>query len=509
MSNSHDKADSFLAIAPQFHLGKLETESFHPETNLLSEWAKTDLKKAYTVLKKIDQDAIEKMQPVLRNLHTLHLKIKATFKHGHKIFLCGCGATGRLSLALEALCRQQNPNAQVISFMAGGDVALIKSIESFEDKVDYGARQLRELGFSEGDLLISCTEGGETPFVIGATEESLKISKNNPYFLFCNPMELLSKLVERSRQVIENPRIEKIEIRTGPMALSGSTRMQASTVLMMGVGLGLMGDYPAFELFQAEYEKTKNFLDSLDYGVLKAFTEEESACYARKEYILYKTQAHLGISILTDTAERSPTFSLIPYENEQDANLIPSLSYLCLKDAKNSEEGWLKLLGRRPRCLEWPEFNGTIGMKRFLGFDIGQGSEMKRAERVGAKQHLFEIYQDGMVLNCRLNNCRAQLNLQEQSILSIHLAIKVLLNAHSTLIMGRLGRFNGNIMTWVRPSNYKLIDRSTRYIQKMLSEQKIKKSYDEIVYASFEMIEELGPSEPIVLKVVEKLKKID
>jgi N-acetylmuramic acid 6-phosphate etherase len=46
-----------------------------------------------------------------------------------------------------------------------------------------------------------------------------------------------------------------------------------------------------------------------------------------------------------------------------------------------------------------------------------------------------------------------------------HLVLKCRLNLQSTLVMGRLGRFDSNLMTWVRPSNYKLIDRAARYHQ--------------------------------------------
>ena len=45
--------------------------------------------------------------------------------------------------------------------------------------------------------------------------------------------------VERSRQVLTNPRIQSSCLDVGPMALTGSTRMQASTVLMLVVGLAL------------------------------------------------------------------------------------------------------------------------------------------------------------------------------------------------------------------------------------------------------------------------------
>src|SRR5262249_42904533 len=47
------------------------------------------------------------------------------------------------------------------------------------------------------------------------------------------------------------------------------------------------------------------------------------------------------------------------------------------------------------------------------------------------------------------------------------LALKMLLNASSTATMVRMGRVMGNFMIWVSPTNMKLIDRATRYVQKL------------------------------------------
>ena len=49
----------------------------------------------------------------------------------------------------------------------------------------------------------------------------------------------------------------------------------------------------------------------------------------------------------------------------------------------------------------------------------------------------------------------------------LRVAVKTVLNALSTCTMVRLGRVMGNYMIWVVPSNLKLIDRSTRYIQQL------------------------------------------
>ena len=234
----------FLSICEQFRLGSLPTETPHPKTTSLSVDANHNLLKAINTIKEIDLDVFLKVKSSLPALKILKEEIHATLSGGSNIFLCGCGATGRLSLALETIWRHQHENDplmkdRIISFMAGGDVALIHSVEKFEDYPEFGERQLRELGFKNGDLLISCTEGGETPFVIGATNAAAQISHRAPYFLYCNPDDILVKTAERSREVINDSRIEKINLSVGPMALTGSTRMQATTVLMYGVGLCL------------------------------------------------------------------------------------------------------------------------------------------------------------------------------------------------------------------------------------------------------------------------------
>ena len=45
-----------------------------------------------------------------------------------------------------------------------------------------------------------------------------------------------------------------------------------------------------------------------------------------------------------------------------------------------------------------------------------------------------------------------------------HSIMKMVLNNLSTIIMGRMNRYESNIMTYVKPTNYKLIDRATRYV---------------------------------------------
>jgi N-acetylmuramic acid 6-phosphate (MurNAc-6-P) etherase len=66
--------------------------------------------------------------------------------------------------------------------------------------------------------------------------------------------------------------------------------------------------------------------------------------------------------------------------------------------------------------------------------------------------------------------------------------VKMVLNALSTCTMVRLGRVMGNYMIWLVPSNLKLIDRATRYIEKLAG-----LSYEESNRLLFEVIEYIEP----------------
>lgn len=495
------KTQNFLKIAEQFKLGHLVTESFHSKTTYLSKLVKNNIKEAHELLREVDRDALDKMLPKEKELWELATSIQATLKSGNKVFMCGCGATGRLSLVLETLHRQKfGKTDQVFSFMAGGDFALIKSVESFEDRTEYGERQLMEMGFGPNDLLLASTEGGETPFVIGAANKASQVSKRAPYFLYCNPDDLLMP-IERSREVIQNPKIKKINLTVGPMAISGSTRMQASTVLMLTIGVALLYEHKDVGEFTNFYKDFLHRLTLTKYEAMAPLTELEAKLYQNKTYLNYLADPFLAISVLTDTTERSPTFSLKGFENRLDKGNDHSLSYLFIPEAQDPGHAWSELLWRSPRGLTWSELDGKIDNYKILGFDLSEHGRKYRSLQIPTEDFVI-TYDDGrIVFKCK--NEEALFEWGEDQLFN-HLMVKMLLNAHSTLIMGLLGRYEGNVMTWVRPSNNKLIDRAARYIQQLLTQKNKTASYEAVVLKIFEEVEQMNENEPVVLKVLEK-----
>ncbi len=510
--NSNNKAEEFLSVSSQFKLGGLITESSHPATADLSNLASNNIHKAVSVLQELDINTIRILIEKKKEICYLKEIISDTLKKGNNIFFCGCGATGRLSLTIETLWRQvhehDNLKDRVFSFMAGGDVALIRSIENFEDFPHYGARQLHEAGFRDGDLLIGTTEGGETPFVIGAVEEASRMSFRKPFFIYCNPDELLCSIAERSRLVIQNPGIEKMNLTVGPMAVTGSTRMQASTILLAAAGMALLSYDQTFGSVSQAIDDFSAFWVSTDIQFIGRFIVRESQYYLGGEYVLYETDNQLGITVITDTTERSPTFSLFPFENDYEPDQPPSLCYLFLPQYTESKIAWERLLWRSPRTLEWPEINGIASMKRLLGFDFSAGLIKRRKHTLNqAKHHNFSISIDHSSISFHLGEEKHSLAVPFTNPLFSHLVLKMILNIHSTIVMGRLGRYEGNIMTYVRASNNKLIDRAIRYIELILKNKGIRLSYEKVAHILFEMIEKTPADHAIVLETVNEIER--
>jgi N-acetylmuramic acid 6-phosphate etherase len=501
-----NNADEFLKTKTLFQLGDLPTETPHPKTVDLSDWANSNLPKALETLREIDLTALNKILNSKAELAPIFDAVAETLEKGDRIFLVGCGATGRLSLSLEYLWRRRHPGSdQVMSLMAGGDVALVHSLEGFEDFPEYGARHLMQLGFKATDLLIGSTEGGETPYVIGAVEKAAEFSSRQPLFLYCNTTQILKNKVERSRRVLTNPRIQSFCLETGPMALTGSTRMQASTVLMLVIGLALEYGRDIDKAFR-ELDTWIQKYAKVDVGPLEAFIKREADTYRENGYTIYSTDEY-AITVFTDTTERAPTFNLAPFDNPKHLTERHSLTYITIPSTASSPEAWNHLLARAPRPLHWPEVHAKTSQEYLLSFDFSRASVLFRKQLVpGAEHHVFSVENSGGKIVWKFRELSQAFPLSGSISLFDHLMVKMMLNMHSTLVMGRMGRFEGNLMTWVYPSNGKLVDRAARYTQILLRRSgQGEFNYDDIVRAQFQAKADLSPKESIVHKTMKIL----
>ena len=564
------RSEEFLKISGQFKLGALVTESSHPITANLSEVAKTDIAAALDLLFQADGDVVNKFCEFAASgrAEKIAAVILNSIKSGGNIFFTGCGSTGRLSILLDSIWRDfwrqqsrrrgdesqtkenlETPHVvsynqidlenRTFSVMAGGDYALIKSVEGFEDFTAFGEKQIADLSLSSKDVVFAITEGGETSFVIGTAWAGVKAGAK-VYFVYNNPDDILCEYVQRSREVIQDSRIEKINLTTGPMSITGSTRMQATSIQLC-VMLTIL-EIVVRELSGQKSDDVANeFLAQLDTLHANLRSPEFLASLAKLvalEESVYRGGGknnyfadHFGADVLTDTTERSPTYCTPPFRKFDDATATESWAYLFLPEL-DAASAWRNILKREPRCVEWnaaeiralvsedrfsrtQEIINKIGANELMRFRIGldgvknrplgkgdsaiavlseteiatfQISQIEAAQQTGARTGVI----------CFGNPELKTLN-AEQVFVPIpktnfllngvtRVAVKLVMNALSTCTMVRLGRVMGNYMVWVVPSNLKLIDRATRYITKLTG-----LDYDAANALLFEIIEYVEP----------------
>jgi N-acetylmuramic acid 6-phosphate etherase len=561
--SSKKRSEEFLKIAGQFKLGALVTESSHPVTANLSEVAKQDIAAALKLLFDADDDVIRKFHRFVKSGRAGQIKdtILSSLKTGGRIFFTGCGSTGRLSILLDSVWRnfwQQYARGFVFepakdfenrtfSVMAGGDYALIKSVEGFEDFTAFGTKQIVDLGVSSKDVVFAITEGGETSFVIGTASAGVAAGAK-VYFVYNNPDDILCANVERSREVIQDARIEKINLKTGPMAITGSTRMQATsiqlcvmlTILEMVVcDLIELDSSDVPQKFSDELTEMQASLKSPELlAQLAKFVALEESVYRGGHKNNYFAD-RFGIDVLTDTTERSPTYCTPPFRKFDDDRAAESWAFLFLPEDW-TDAAWQNILKRKPRCVEWrePEIRALVGEEKFLPtvetvakisstelmrFKIGINGarhrpqkdgdsaiavvassernpsvkfcsrQLEAAHKKGSKTGLiyFGSHLDlpdglGAQVDMTLFVPVPKTDLLLDGVTRV--AVKLVMNALSTCTMVRLGRVMGNYMVWVVPSNLKLIDRATRYIEQLAG-----LNYEQANELLFEVIEYVEP----------------
>ncbi len=529
------EARRFIAEETQFHLGILPTEGSHPKTKDFSRTIQRDTAAGAAMLLSVDRDIPPRAAeafggPGFRSL--VDAMIGAA-RSGRRVGFSGCGATGRLAIILERMWREAweaeadragpTPRGEECrrhaqrgySIMTGGDRALIRSVERFEDYQEFGRRQVRDLGLEPGDLLVAITEGGETSSVIGTAWEAYERGCT-VFFVFNNPAEILAKHIERSRRVIECPGIVKIDLSTGPMALSGSTRLQATSSEMLVVGAALeqaLASLSGARLPDVDYAAAfTDIVEQLSSGPalagLAAALDLETEVYAARGLVTYIADEYL-LDIISDTTERTPTFKLPPFRASSDTTSPPSWAFV--KDpGRPTREAWDHMLRRAPRGLSWKSkdyaaMRGTPGMvshppvldvEEIYRYAIGNEPDPGRyaapssalvAVAVGASpsgemgaylaREAAHYTRRALVTIGAPAGSPPPAGVERIDIpircpdgpahLLLHLAAKLVLNTLSTGTMGKLGRILGNWMIQVDATNKKLIDRATRIISEL------------------------------------------
>jgi len=198
------------------NLSQLPTEARNPATERLDELSTLDLVQAMHVA---DREAAAAVDAELPHIAAAIDVIVARLETGGRLFYLGAGTSGRLGVLDASECppTYNTPPELVQGLIAGGDIALRRSVERAEDDPEQGVRDLKERSFSTKDVLVGIAASGRTPYVLGGIRYARGLGAYT-IGLSCVPGSELAQAAELD-----------ISPATGAEVVTGSTRMKAGT----------------------------------------------------------------------------------------------------------------------------------------------------------------------------------------------------------------------------------------------------------------------------------------
>lgn len=196
----------------------LITESVNPNT------IDIDISSTKKIIKLISDEDRKIPKAVYEQRESIEAAIELIYKqskNGGRIFFVGAGTSGRLGVIEAAECPPTfgtSPSA-VQAIIAGGNKAILNSIEGAEDSHTESTDELRKRKLNKNDVVVGIAASSTTPFVLGAINYAKQIKAQAVLITF-NPVK------KNIADIIISPIL-------GPEAIVGSTRMKAGTATKM------------------------------------------------------------------------------------------------------------------------------------------------------------------------------------------------------------------------------------------------------------------------------------
>jgi N-acetylmuramic acid 6-phosphate etherase len=200
------------------------TEQRNPRSHDLEKLPVPELVKLFVEEESSVQEALAKAAPELGRAIEL---VTASMRRGGRLFYVGAGSSGRIGMldASEIPPTFGATPELVQGIIAGGAIALYRSVEGAEDEEGAGALAVVGRGIKEADTVIGISASGRTPFVVGALGRAREQGART-ILLSCNPggpTKIQSTL--------------SIALAVGPEILTGSTRLKAGTATKVALNI--------------------------------------------------------------------------------------------------------------------------------------------------------------------------------------------------------------------------------------------------------------------------------
>ena len=202
----------------------LDTERVSPRYRDIDLWDPADILEALIEGQFVAVAAVRAARPALERAARA---MEPRLKDDGRLVYAGAGTSGRLAVqdGAELMPTFSWPDDRLLLLIAGGNEALLRSVEGAEDQFEHAAQLVRSHDIGRADALIAVAASGSTPFTLACLREAKERGAltvgiaNNPETPLLNEADC------------------PILLATGSEPIAGSTRMKAGTAQRIALNL--------------------------------------------------------------------------------------------------------------------------------------------------------------------------------------------------------------------------------------------------------------------------------
>jgi N-acetylmuramic acid 6-phosphate etherase len=209
-----------VSTDPEATLAALKTEAVNPASRDID---RLSARRIVEVMNEEDATVAGAVRETLPQIAQAIEGIAKRLRHGGRLIYVGAGTSGRLGVLDASECPPtfSTPPEMVVGLIAGGERALIRSVEEVEDRPEAGRHDLERVGVSEKDAVVGIAASGRTPYVLGAVRFARERGALT-IGVACNVGTPLEREVDSMIAPV-----------VGPEIIAGSTRLKAGTAQKM------------------------------------------------------------------------------------------------------------------------------------------------------------------------------------------------------------------------------------------------------------------------------------
>jgi N-acetylmuramic acid 6-phosphate etherase len=171
--------------------------------------------------------AVAAVREALPAITAAAVDISIRMKEGGRIVYAGAGTSGRIAVqdGVELVPTFGWPQERLEFLLAGGDAAMMRSVEGAEDDREAARRIVADKRLGAADVMIAVAASGSTPFTL----EALRAARSQGALAIAIANNAEAKLFAEADH--------RIFVASGGEAIAGSTRMKAGTAQKAVLGL--------------------------------------------------------------------------------------------------------------------------------------------------------------------------------------------------------------------------------------------------------------------------------